>query len=208
MKIYFVNFHGRFKRDSFSVHVRPVSYNHHIPMEGTNMNSTFKTKIGKTAVLSATLLFVAGIGSSVFAQTSPGQTGLASPPDPKPAYTSSIQIKGNGENTEESVALKPLAKIDINQAQKAALGANPGTTVVKSELDNENGSLVYSVTLDNGLDVKIDAGTAAVLHTEKAGAENDEHKHGNTENQGEYENSKENRGDNEQNAEEGGSEEN
>lgn len=171
------------------------------------MNRTFKTKIGKTAVLSATLLFIAGIGTSVFAQTS-GQTGIGFSEDPKPTYTSSIQIKGNGEGTEEAVALKPQAKIDINQAQKAALGANPGTTVVKSELDNENGSLVYSVTLDNGLDVKIDAGNAAVLHTEKGGAENDEHKNGSSENQGDYENSKENRGGDEQNNGENSSEEN
>jgi hypothetical protein len=177
-------------------------------MEGTNMNSTFKSKIGKTTVLSATLLFIAGIGTSVFAQTSAGQTGLGASGDPKPTYTSSIQIKGNGEGTEESVALKPLAKIDINQAQKVALGANPGTTVVKSELDNENGSLVYSVTLDNGLDVKIDAGNATVLHTEKGGAEKDEHNNGASENQGDYENSKENGGDNENQSEERSSEEN
>lgn len=158
------------------------------------MNRTFKTKIGKTAVLSATLLFIAGIGTSVFAQTGSGQTGIGVSGDPNPTYTSSIQTKGNGEGTEEAVALKPLAKIDINQAQRAALGANPGTTVVKTELDSENGALVYSVTLDNGLDVKIDAGNAAVLHTEKAG--------------GDYENSRESRGDNERNSEERNSEEN
>ena len=172
------------------------------------MNRRFKTKLGKTAVLSATLLFIAGIGTSVSAQTIPGQGGIGSTGDPKPGYTSSIQVNGNGEGREEAVALKPLAKIDINQAQRAALGANPGTTVVKSELDNENGSLVYSVTLDNGLDVKIDAGTAAVLHKEKGGAEKDEHKNGGSENQGDYEKSSENRGDNESQGEESASEEN
>jgi uncharacterized membrane protein YkoI len=33
-------------------------------------------------------------------------------------------------------------------------------------LDNENGSLVYSVELSNGTDVKVDASNGAVLHAE------------------------------------------
>jgi uncharacterized membrane protein YkoI len=35
------------------------------------------------------------------------------------------------------------------------------------ELDNENGVVVYSVELDNGLDVKVDAGNGNILHTEQ-----------------------------------------
>ena len=37
---------------------------------------------------------------------------------------------------------------------------------LKVELDNENGALVYSVELSNGMDVKVDAGNAAVLYTD------------------------------------------
>jgi len=38
--------------------------------------------------------------------------------------------------------------------------------VVKSDLDNEDGTLVFSVELDNGMEVKVDAATGAVLGTE------------------------------------------
>lgn len=48
----------------------------------------------------------------------------------------------------------------------------------KVELDNENGSLVYSVQLTDstgkGQDVKVDAGTGQVLHAEADGPEGHE----------------------------------
>ncbi len=37
---------------------------------------------------------------------------------------------------------------------------------MESELENENGCLVYGFELSNGLDVKVDAGTGEVVHTE------------------------------------------
>ena len=46
--------------------------------------------------------------------------------------------------------------------------ANPGTTATDTELDNEDGFLVYSVELDNGIEVKVDPGNGKVLHTEQA----------------------------------------
>lgn len=58
------------------------------------------------------------------------------------------------------------AKITIEQAKAAALAANPGATVIKTELDNENGALVYGVELSNGADVKVDTGAGAILHTD------------------------------------------
>jgi hypothetical protein len=87
-----------------------------------------------------------------------------------PGYGSSIRVddaqyEGTSE-ADESAALAGLAKITPEQAKAAALQANPGTTVVKVELDNENGALVYSVELSNGMDVKVDAGSAAVLYTD------------------------------------------
>ncbi|MCB0100096.1 MAG: PepSY domain-containing protein, partial [Caldilineaceae bacterium] len=78
--------------------------------------------------------------------------------------------------TDEAAALQGSAKIDAAAAEAAAVAANPGATVVKSTLDSENGSLVYSVELSNGLDVKVDAGNGAILHTDQAndGDEGDE----------------------------------
>jgi uncharacterized membrane protein YkoI len=87
-----------------------------------------------------------------------------------PSYGSSIRVndtqyEGTSE-ADEAAALTDLATITPEQAKAAALQANPGTTVVKVELDNENGALVYSVELSNGMDVKVDAGNAAVLYTD------------------------------------------
>ncbi len=55
--------------------------------------------------------------------------------------------------------------ITTEQAQGAALAVHPGT-VIKTELDDENGQLIYNVELDGGVDIKVDAMTGAILATE------------------------------------------
>ncbi len=101
--------------------------------------------------------------------------------DQTPLYAGSITISdtataGQSESA-ESAALAGQAKVTIEQAKAAALAANPGATVVKAELDNENGALVYSVELSTGADVKVDAGNGAILHTD-TGADEGEVKGG------------------------------
>lgn len=91
----------------------------------------------------------------------------------EPSYSGSIavneaQYEGMSE-ADESAALQGLATISAFDAEAAALAANPGTSVIKTELDNENGALVYSVELSNGADVKVDAGNAAILFTDTGG---------------------------------------
>ena len=71
---------------------------------------------------------------------------------------------------DEAAALQSKATISAADAEAAALAANPGTSVVQTELDDENGSVVYSVELDNGSDVKVDASNGTILATE-TGAE-------------------------------------
>ncbi|MBU1660436.1 MAG: PepSY domain-containing protein [Chloroflexi bacterium] len=93
-----------------------------------------------------------------------------------PSYSGSIavdqaQTEGMSE-TDETAALQGKAVITAAEAEAAALDANPGASVVTTELDNENGTLVYSVELDNGADVKVDAGNAAILFTD-SGADNE-----------------------------------
>ncbi len=95
------------------------------------------------------------------------------PDEQSPSYSSSIAVDqtvtdGLSE-ADEAAALAGQAKISVEDAKAAALAANPGTTVVKAELDNENGALVYSIELSNGSDVKVDAGNGAILHTEAGG---------------------------------------
>lgn len=91
----------------------------------------------------------------------------------QPQYAGSIQVSESQyagmSEANEATALQSKATITVAQAEAAALAANPGTTVVKTGLGNENGVLVYSVELSNGMDVKVDAGNGKVLHTEQAG---------------------------------------
>lgn len=94
----------------------------------------------------------------------------AGPDEQMPSYTGSIAVdqaatEGMSE-ADESAALQGQATISAADAEAVALAANPGATVVKTELDNENGALVYSVELNNGADVKVDAGNGSILFTD------------------------------------------
>ena len=88
----------------------------------------------------------------------------------EPSYTGSIQAPAEDESlteAEEAASLKGLdGIISADVAQAAALKAVPGTAG-KVELDNENGSVVYSVEIADSagaeVDVKVDAGNGAVL---------------------------------------------
>ena len=133
---------------------------------------------GILGVLMITLL-VGGLAATAFAQTpappqaqTDGQADTG-PDEQIPSYDSAIRVTdaqydGLSE-ADEATALGSLATITADQAKAAALQAHPGTTALKVELDNENGALVYSVELDNGMDVKVDAGNGAVLYVDSGG---------------------------------------
>lgn len=138
------------------------------------------TGAGIAAALAGVFLLGSLAITPVFAQTQANTTltqavvqSSNTVEEQQPQYTGSItvdesQYKGVSE-ADEAAALQAKATITSAQAEAAALAANPGTTVVKTELDNENGVLVYSVELSNGMDVKVDAGNGKILHTEQAG---------------------------------------
>jgi uncharacterized membrane protein YkoI len=71
-----------------------------------------------------------------------------------------------GNEADEAAALQGKATISAADAESAALAANPGASVVKTELDDENGTVAYSVELSNGADVKVDAANGAILTTD------------------------------------------
>ncbi len=91
-----------------------------------------------------------------------------------PAYMGSLKVDETTLQTMPDAgrcsALKTMAKITVEAAQAAALKANTGSAVDIIELDVENGYLVYSVQLKDGLDVKVDAGNGSVLATQAADA--------------------------------------
>lgn len=138
------------------------------------------TGTGIAAVLAAGFLLGGLTSGHGFAQTTPAnppaqtqeQSGVN---EQQPNYLGSIQVNDaqykDMSETDEAAALQAKATISVAQAEAAALSANPGTTVVKTGLDNENGVLVYSVQLSNGKDVKVDAGTGKILCTEASEAD-------------------------------------
>ncbi len=71
-----------------------------------------------------------------------------------------------------------LAKLTFDQAAQNALDAVQGQ-ILKTELEDENGFLVYGVevvTADRAIvEVKVDAGSGKVLAIERDKAEEDEH---------------------------------
>jgi hypothetical protein len=71
----------------------------------------------------------------------------------------------------EPTNLSAMAKITADQAMAAARAAYPGSRVQRVGLENENGCLVYGVSLSNGLEVKVDAGTGVVLPQEQEDSE-------------------------------------
>ena len=72
----------------------------------------------------------------------------------------------------ESAALASQAKVTEAQANTTALGQFPGGTVKKTELDNENGKVIYSVHVTDSAgksqEVKVDATTGKLLPAEAA----------------------------------------
>ena len=100
-----------------------------------------------------------------------GLFGLASshaatPPKETPAPKASIRPQGEVKSTD----LPALAKVSFQQALTAALAATPGS-VIKAELEVEDGNLMYSFEIvgpDKKItEVEIDAGNGKVLAIDK-----------------------------------------
>jgi hypothetical protein len=83
-----------------------------------------------------------------------------------------LGILATGVFAQGSAAPAPFqASITSDDAQAAALAANPGASVVGVDQDEENGALVYEVKLDNGLEVQVDASSGAILGTDQEEAD-------------------------------------
>jgi len=79
--------------------------------------------------------------------------------------TQELNNETSDNETDQSV-LQSQAVITVEQAQQAALAANRAGTILNTDLDDENGALVYSVEFTGGIEVKVDAMTGTVLATE------------------------------------------
>lgn len=107
-----------------------------------------------TGMAVALCLGVAGLA------TAQEKQGKSAEPIDATAYTSSLAIGAT-----------PI--ITPNQAQVAALVANPGVSALSVFLEDENGQLVYAVKMNNGAVVKVDAGNGKILYTDVADSHGD-----------------------------------
>ena len=148
------------------------------------------------ATLATTAALALGvIGTQAYAETPPPSAAPSGQPQaPKPATGSNTEAqepKINGtvpapkeaagapevSEANESAALAALAKVSEADARNAALAKFPGATITKAELGDENGFVVWSIELTDASkapqEVKIDAGSGAVLAVEAGGADNE-----------------------------------
>lgn len=70
------------------------------------------------------------------------------------------------ESQDNNPALQGQAGITREEAEAIALAQYPGAKVVATELEKEGGVLLYSIELDNGAEVEVDANHGAVLPAE------------------------------------------
>jgi uncharacterized membrane protein YkoI len=103
----------------------------------------------------------------------------------EPNYVGSIKITDTQEMDEasENEMLSKYAKISKDEAEKIALGKIQGT-IIKTSLENENGYVVYAVTIkdSNGkvVEIKVDAGDGKVLTIENDDANESQEENKNT----------------------------
>ncbi len=100
----------------------------------------------------------------------------AAPPATPGTPTTIVQGEQPDTNEAAEPALNPAqVTITADQAKAAALAKFPGATVKQVELQDENGTLVWGVTLTDASgtaqDVKIDGTIGQVLSAEADGAE-------------------------------------
>ncbi len=70
------------------------------------------------------------------------------------------------ESQDNNPALQDQAGITREQAEAIALVQYPGANVLATELEKEGGILLYSIELDNGAEVEVNAKDSTVLPAE------------------------------------------
>ena len=124
-------------------------------------------KFNKTIVIVVVLvvLLVGSLGAEVFLS----QRLLSANTDPSTSEDNTTDEKGDAEDDDgdEANASPDQTGITADEARAAAEAANHGTKALEVELENENGTLVYEVELDNGLEVMVDAANGNILGTER-----------------------------------------
>jgi hypothetical protein len=82
-----------------------------------------------------------------------------------PVVGSAQEAQRNAAPVVGAPLLEPA--IDLARAQEVALEGQTGAVVTDIELTGEEGLLAYTVALDNGVEVEIDATSGEILKTEQ-----------------------------------------
>ena len=124
-------------------------------------------KINKTIAIVVVLvgLLVGSLGAGVFLNQRPLSVNSA-PPTQQGNATDEVGDVEDDDGDEANVPSDQTG-ISADEARATAEAANPGTKALEVELENENGTLVYEVELDNGLEVMVDAANGNILGTER-----------------------------------------
>lgn len=136
---------------------------------------TTRSKLAMLGIAAAAGGGMLGLAGTSFAQgadtTAP--SAVTAPAAPSTAPDTGTESPDT-ENETPDPALAAKAKITEAQATAAALGAQPDGKVVHAEVEDENGTIVWSVELStpNGEhEVKVDANTGTVIASEAEGTE-------------------------------------
>ncbi len=127
-------------------------------------------KINRTTAIVVVLvgLLVGGLSAGVFLSRQSLSEGVTPSAEQGEAPDESGNVEDdNGDDTDEADVTPEQAGITAEVARAAAEAGNPGTKAIEVELENENGTLVYEVELDNGLEVILDAANGNILGTER-----------------------------------------
>ncbi len=86
----------------------------------------------------------------------------------EPAFSGTIPIKeAEGKDSTGLVAQYKDNIVGLEKAGAAAIKSHMGSGINGISLNVENGYLVYSVLMDDGTDIIVDAGSANILHEDK-----------------------------------------
>ena len=120
-------------------------------------------RTARTAAVALALLVALGTATPAYAQ--------ADAPARADALAESCdRVEGTIQVADDARNMQAMAKVTHEQASEAALAALPGATVQDTDLEEEDGYLVYEVDLVmNGQehDAYVDAGSGAVLCMER-----------------------------------------
>ncbi len=103
------------------------------------------------ALVAIALLVVGALGAVVYSVYAQGPTA-----DGEEA----------SESEDNNPALQDQTGITREEAESIALAQYPGASVLATELEKEGGRLLYSIELDNGAEVEMDANDGTILPAE------------------------------------------